>query len=164
VPGETSLVAAAILASEGRLELPVVVVVAAGAAVAGDNAGYLIGRRGGRWLLVRPGRWEQSRRRFLAAGEAFFARHGGKAVFLARWAPGMRMTASWLAGAGGMGWRRFLLWNAAGAVTWATGIALAGYFLGKAASTIFGGVGLGLLAAVVLLGAAALFIRRRRKD
>jgi len=78
VPGETSLIAAAVLASQGHLSLPLVIVVAASAAIVGDNVGYLIGRRGGRWLLTQPGRWERSRTRLLERGEVFFARHGAK--------------------------------------------------------------------------------------
>jgi membrane protein DedA with SNARE-associated domain len=162
VPGETSLLASAILASQGHLVLPVVITVAAGAAIAGDNAGYLIGRRGGRWLLARPGRWQRARRRLLARGDAFFERHGGNAVFLARWVPGLRVSAAWLAGAGRMRWPRFLLWNALGGATWATTIALAGYFLGRAATAIVGAAGLALLALVAVLAAGAVLVRRSR--
>jgi membrane protein DedA with SNARE-associated domain len=162
VPGETSLLASAVLASQGHLTLPLVIAVAAGAAIAGDNVGYLIGRRGGRRLLARPGRWEDRRRRLLAQGETFFERHGGKAVFLARWAPGLRVTGAWLAGAGRMRWPRFLFWNALGGAAWATVIALAGYFLGKAASAVVGAAGLALLVLLAAIAAGALFIRRRR--
>lgn len=162
LPGETSLLASAVLASQGRLALPLVIVVGASAAIAGDNAGYLLGRRGGRRLLARPGRWEGRRRGLLVRGEVFFARHGGKAVFLARWAPGLRVAGAWLAGAGRMRWSRFLLWNALGGVTWATTVALAGYFLGTAASAVVGGAGVALLAVLAVAMAAALFIRRRR--
>jgi membrane protein DedA with SNARE-associated domain len=153
VPGETSLIAAAVLASQGHLSLPLVIAVAAGAAIVGDNVGFLIGRRGGRWMLTRPG-WGQSRRQWLLArGEAFFERQGGKAVFLGRWLPWLRFTSAWLAGAGGMRWPRFLLWNGLGGVAWATSIGLAAYFLGKAATAVLGAAGLALLA---LVGAAAL--------
>jgi hypothetical protein len=65
---------------------------------------------------VRPGRWEQRRRGFLVQGEAFFDRHGGKAVFLARWLPALRVTGAWLAGASRMPWPRFVLWNMLGGV------------------------------------------------
>jgi membrane protein YqaA with SNARE-associated domain len=87
VPGETSLIAAAVVASQGQLSLPLVIAVAAGAAILGDNVGYVSGRRGSRWLLTRVGRWERSRGRLLNRGEAFFERHGPKAVFLGRWVP-----------------------------------------------------------------------------
>jgi membrane-associated protein len=163
LPGETSLLASAVLASQGHLELPLVIAVGAGAAIVGDNAGYLIGRHGGRRLLARPGRWQHGRERLLAQGEAFFDRHGGKAVFLARWLPGLRVVGSWLAGAGRMRWSRFLFWNALGGVTWATTVALAGYSLGAAASTVLGAAGLALLVVLAATTAAVLFVRSHRR-
>jgi membrane protein DedA with SNARE-associated domain len=163
VPGETSLIAAAVLASQGHLSLPIVIAVAGAAAIVGDNVGYLIGRRGGRWLLTRPGRWEQSRARLLNRGEAFFERHGAKAVFLGRWVPGLRVTAAWLAGTNRMRWPRFVFWNALGGITWAASIGLAAYYLGKAAAAILGAVGLAVLALIVVVGLAVLLVRRLRR-
>src|SRR5919197_2832918 len=81
VPGETSLIVAAALAAQGQLSLPLVIAVAAGAAILGDNIGYLIGHRGIRRLLDRPGRWSEGRRRLVERGEVFFARRGSAAVF-----------------------------------------------------------------------------------
>jgi membrane-associated protein len=162
IPGETSLLAAAVLASQGRLQLPLVVLTAAAAAIAGDNAGYLIGRRGGRRLLTGEGPWEQRRRRLLAGTEAFFDRHGAKAVFLARWAPGLRVTGAWFAGAARMRWPRFLLWNALGGIAWATSVGLAGYLLGKTASAIVGAAGVALLVLLAAVAAAAVIRRRSR--
>jgi membrane protein DedA with SNARE-associated domain len=168
VPGETSLIAAAILASQHQgLSIEIVIAVAALGAIIGDNIGYVLGRRAGRRLLTREGRWMEHRRRFLVEGEAFFERHGSKAVFLARWVPGLRVVGSWLAGANHMRWRTFLLWNALGGIAWATTIGLAAYLLGHVAATIirdFGLIGL----AVVVLGVVAVFAvhryraRRRR--
>jgi hypothetical protein len=63
--------------------------------------------------------------KFLVQGEEFFDRHGGKAVFLARWLPALRVTGAWLAGASRMPWPRFVLWNMLGGVTWAATVALA---------------------------------------
>src|SRR5689334_13644654 len=94
VPGETALIAAALLAHAGRLELPAVIAVAATAAIVGDNLGYLIGRRGGRWLLERPGPFRGYRLELLRRGEPFFERHGPKAVFLGRWVSGLRVAAA----------------------------------------------------------------------
>lgn len=159
VPGETGLIAAAVLASQGHLSLSLVIVVGALAAIVGDNLGYILGRNGGRRLLQRSAR----RRRLLAQGEAFFKRHGPKAVFLGRWVPWLRITAAWLAGASRMRWSRFLLWNALGGAAWATSVGVAAYLLGKAASAVIGGVGLALLALVVV-GAIAFFFARRRRS
>ena len=115
-PGETSLIVAGAVAAQGRLSLPLVIAVAATAAILGDNTGYLIGRRGLRLLLERPGRWSARRRRLVARCEAFFARRGSAAVFFGRWLPGLRVVASWLAGANRMRWRCFLLWNGLGGI------------------------------------------------
>lgn len=98
VPGETALIAAAVLAHQGHLAIGSVIAVVACAAIVGDNIGYLIGRRGGRWLLERPGPLLARRRRLLERGDRFFERHGPKAVFLARFVAGARVTAAWMAG------------------------------------------------------------------
>jgi membrane protein DedA with SNARE-associated domain len=160
VPGETSLIAAAVLASQHHLSLPLVIVVGAVAAIVGDNLGDFFGRNGGRRLLQGSAR----RRRLLAQGEAFFERHGPKTVFLGRWVPWLRITAAWLAGASRMRWPRFLVWNALGGAAWATSVAVAAYVLGKAASAVLGGVGLALLVLVAVGGAAVLLLRRRRSS
>jgi membrane-associated protein len=163
-PGETALIGASVLAERGHLSITGVIAVAATAAIIGDNAGYAIGRSGGRWLLTRPGRLHRHRARLLARGERFFVRHGGKAVFLARFSAGARVTAAWLAGANHMPWRTFLLWNALGGVTWAVGVGLLGFLLGPAAERIvheFGWAGLALLIAVPVLGGVLVLLRRR---
>jgi membrane protein DedA with SNARE-associated domain len=151
VPGETSLIVAAALASQGRLSLPLVIAVAAGAAIVGDNVGYLIGRRGLRRLLDRPGRMSARRRQLLASGESFFLRHGRAAVFFGRWLPGLRVFASWLAGANRMHWRRFVLWNALGGIAWATTVGTVAYLLGQSAGGSLGAIGfVGLAIAAVV--------------
>src|SRR6266511_3046731 len=151
VPGETSLIVAAALAAQGRLWLPLVIAVAAGAAIFGDNVGYLIGRRGLRRLVDRPGRWGAGRRRLIERGEVFFARHGSAAVFFGRWLPGLRVVTSWLAGADRMPWRRFLLWNALGGIAWATTVGAAAYLLGRSASGALGAIGFAGVAIAVLV-------------
>ncbi|MEI7759388.1 MAG: DedA family protein [Thermoleophilia bacterium] len=167
VPGETSLIACAILASQHQgISIEIVIAVAALGAIVGDNVGYVLGRRAGRHLLTREGRWMEKRRLFLVRGEAFFERHGSRAVFLARWMPGLRVVGSWLAGAHHMPWRTFLLWNALGGIAWATSIGLAAYLLGHVAATIFrtfGVVGLAILAAGAVGFGIWHHVRRRRR-
>jgi membrane-associated protein len=160
VPGETSLIVAAALAGQGRLSLPIVIAVAAGAAIVGDNIGYLIGRRGLRRLLDRPGRWAAGRQRLIERGEAFFVRRGSAAVFFGRWLPGLRVVASWLAGANHMHWRRFLVWNALGGIAWASTVGTVAYLLGRSASGSLGAIGF------VGLGIAVLvyIVRRIRRE
>src|SRR5487761_413568 len=160
VPGETSLIAAAVLASHGKLQIELVIAIAAAAAIVGDNVGYQIGRRGGRWLLQRPGHFHRQRLQVLQTGEPFFERHGPKAVFFGRFLLGLRVWASWLAGATHMRWRSFLLWNALGGITWATAIGLLAYYLGHSASNAVQAFGIyGLVA--VALAVVSFFIAHR---
>jgi membrane-associated protein len=164
VPGETALITAAILASRGKLQIELVIGLAAAAAIVGDNIGYLIGRKGGRWLLERPGRFDRQRRQVLETGEPFFERHGPKAVFFGRFILGLRVWASWLAGATRMHWRSFVLWNALGGICWATGIGLLAYFLGNSAGNLIETFGLyGLAAALLGIGSALYMHRRHRR-
>jgi undecaprenyl-diphosphatase len=160
VPGETTLAAAAVLASKGRLVIAAVIGAAAMGAVIGDNLGYLVGRKGGRWLLSRDGFAATRRRRFLHEGELFFERHGGKAVFFARWLPVLRFTAGPLAGAERMRWPRFFVWNALGAVAWATSVGIAAYFLGTRAGNLAEALGLVALAMLIVALVAHLVWRR----
>jgi membrane protein DedA with SNARE-associated domain len=161
LPGETALIAGAVLASQGKLEIYFVIALAAAGAIIGDNMGYAIGRRGGRRLLERPGRFEKQRRRVLETGEPFFQRHGPKAVFFGRWILGLRVWASWLAGITHMPWRSFVFWNAAGGITWALTIGLLAYFIGDQIGAIIRDVGLVALVVVVVLGAGVLYLRQR---
>jgi membrane protein DedA with SNARE-associated domain len=161
LPGETALIAAAVLASQGKLQIELVIPLAAMAAIVGDNIGYGIGRRGGRWLLERPGWMHPQRLRALSNGERFFERHGPKAVFFGRFLLGLRIWASWLAGATHMHWRSFVLWNACGGIAWATLVGLVAYFLGSAAGNViktFGLFGLGGVA----VGAVVVVVAHRR--
>jgi membrane protein DedA with SNARE-associated domain len=163
VPGETALITAAVLASRGKLQIELVIGLAAAAAIVGDNIGYLIGRKGGRWLLERPGFMHQQRLRVLEVGEPFFEAHGPKAVFFGRFLLGLRVWASWLAGATRMPWRSFLLWNALGGISWATVIGLIAYYLGHSAGNAIETFGLYGLAAVLVAIASAFFMHRRHR-
>lgn len=164
LPGETALIAAAVLASRGNLSIELVIVVAAAAAIVGDNLGYGLGRVGGRRLLRRPGPLLEHRTRLLSSGEAFFERHGAKSVFLARFITGVRVTGAWMAGVNRMRWQTFLAYNALGAICWATLFGLLGYELGDAAERILRSAGLVALAVVAaaLVVAAGWWLRRRR--
>jgi membrane protein DedA with SNARE-associated domain len=161
IPGETALIAAAVLASRGKLRIEWVIVLAAAGAIVGDNIGYLIGRKGGRWLLERPGPFYRQRLGALRSGEPFFERHGPKAVYFGRFVLGLRVWASWLAGATRMHWRSFAVWNALGGISWATAIGLLAYFLGNSAGNIVETFGIyGLIAAVLAL-VSFVFLHRR---
>jgi membrane protein DedA with SNARE-associated domain len=149
LPGETALVAAGVLASDGHWSIEAVITVAALAAIVGDNCGYWIGRLGGRSLIQRWRHLERWSDRILPPSERFFARHGAKTVFLARFFSILRVTAAWLAGVGRMKWWRFLFWNAAGGICWATLVGLVAYYGGHAAADA--AERYGLIAGVVIV-------------
>jgi membrane protein DedA with SNARE-associated domain len=155
LPGETALVAAAILAERGHYSLVAVIVVAAAAAIAGDNAGYWIGRKGGRALLRRTPIVRGYFERALPPSERFFRRHGAKTVFLGRFVAILRVTAAWLAGISHMQWWRFLLWNATGGIVWAALVSVVAYRFGDAAAEAISRYGLVGAAAVLVVGAIA---------
>jgi membrane protein DedA with SNARE-associated domain len=153
LPGETALIAASILAAQGHYSIVAVIVVAASAAILGDNAGYWIGRTGGRALLERWGPVKRYAERAIPPGERFFKKHGGKTVFIGRFVAVLRVTAAWLAGITHMSWWRFFLWNASGGIVWATGVSLLAYYFGKAAADAVQTYGIYALVAIVVVGA-----------
>jgi membrane-associated protein len=162
VPGETALIAAALLAHDGQLDIVPLIVLASLAAIIGDNIGFAIGRKGGRRVFEAPGPLHHHRLKLLEHGEPFFAKHGPKAVFLGRWVSGLRIASAWLAGINKMSWPTFLFWNALGGVAWATSVALAVYLLGDAAEKVIstaGPVALGVSVAAVI----ALVVWHRRR-
>lgn len=166
VPGETILLAGAVLARLGHLSLPWVISIAIMGAVLGDNVGFFIGRRGGRRLLERHGSLLGLTKARLDQFDAFFARHGAKTVFVARFVTGLRVVGAVLAGASTLRWGRFLVFNAAGAVAWATTFGAVGYLLGYSWETIerwIGHVGIALL---VVVGIAIVFalVRSRKRS
>jgi len=161
IPGETALIAAAVLASQGKLQIEIVILLAAAGAIVGDNIGYLIGRKGGRWLLERPGPFHRQRQEVLRVGEPFFEAHGPKAVFFGRFVLGLRVWASWLAGATHMRWRSFALWNALGGIAWASAVGLVAYLLGHSAGNAIEAFGIYGLVAVLIAIVGALILRRR---
>jgi len=155
VPGETALIAAGLLTRSGDLSLPIVIAVAAVAAMLGDNLGYVLGRRGGRAMLLRDGRLARHRRRALATGERFFDRYGAKTVFFGRWVTGVRIVAAVLAGATAMPWRTFAVFNALGALAWAATVAGVAAFTGPV------GAGLLYLAGTIAAGGGVAYAAMR---
>jgi membrane-associated protein len=162
VPGETALVAAALLAHDGQMDIVTLVLIASAAAIIGDNIGFAIGRKGGRALLLRPGPFHAQRLRVIELGEPFFAKHGPKAVFLGRWVSGLRIASAWLAGINGMSWPVFLVWNALGGIVWACAVGFGVYALGHVAEDIITVVGPIAGGAVIVAVVGYLLIRHRR--
>jgi membrane-associated protein len=162
VPGETALIAAALLAHKGQMDIVPLVLIASAAAIVGDNIGFAIGRKGGRKLLLRPGPFHAQRVRVIELGEPFFAKHGPKAVFLGRWVSGLRIASAWLAGINGMSWPVFLVWNALGGIVWACAIGFGVYALGHVAEDIITVAGPIAGGAVIVAVVTFLVIRHRR--
>ena len=131
LPGDSLLFTAGLFAAQGALSLPVILVGCFIAAVAGDQVGYLFGRRVGPSLYKR----EDSRffkQEHVEKSQAFFARHGAKTIVLARFVPIVRTFAPILAGVGNMPYRTFTAFNVVGGFLWAVGVTLLGYWLGGA--------------------------------
>lgn len=162
LPGETTLIAAALYAgTTHHLSIGVVFAVAAAAAFLGDNGGYWLGRVGGPGLVRRYGRFVRLDDAKLGVARRLFERHGGKVVFWGRFVSVVRTYAAFFAGLNRLPWRRFLLFNATGGVVWAAVCAFGAYGLGSAASgvgSIVTYVGIGVVALV--LAAVSLAARR----
>lgn len=130
LPGETAIVAAAVLAADGTLSLPLVILAGAVGAVIGDSTAYWIGR-GGQGPIRRGVMRIAGRERLLAA-ERMVRHHGGALVLVGRFLPGLRIAINLSCGAGQMSYPRFLFFDLLGGILWATQAALIGFFLGKA--------------------------------
>ncbi len=130
LPGDSLLFTAGLLASRGFSNIVLLMVGCAVAAVAGDQVGYVIGRRAGPALFRRP----DSRffhQRNVERARAYFEEHGSKTIILARFIPVVRTFAPMVAGVAGMDYRRFVTFNVVGGVLWGAGVTLLGYLLGN---------------------------------
>jgi undecaprenyl-diphosphatase len=155
IPGETILIAPGVLVQQGRLELPYVILLGVLAAFVGDQIGYWAGGKGGRPFVLRWGRYVKITPERLKRAEDFFARHGGKAVFLARFVAGLRVFGALVAGISRMHWRTFFLYNALGGAVWATAAVLVGYLLGGSLDIVERWLGRATILVGVLLALAA---------
>lgn len=160
IPGETALIAAAVLASQGHGSITWTIVLAIVAAILGAGIAYAIGRRWGRGLLRRWPWFERVTKSGVDRSDEFFHRHGAKAVVLGRFVPVLRATLGWMAGVGRMRLLRFLLANVAGAVAWGLAIGLVAYYVGGAVIE-YGTYA--IAGAVVVLLAGWLFVHRRNR-
>lgn len=162
VPGETVLIAASLYAGAGRLNIVAVGVIAFAAALLGDNLGYLIGRKGGRPLIERVGKYVFLTPARLDRGEEFFNKHGGKIVVVARFIDGLRQLNGLIAGTIEMHWLKFLAANALGSALWVGTWVTLGYVAGNHVDTIaryITWIGVALLVIVV-----AVFVIRHLRE
>lgn len=168
-PGETLLLAAAAWAAARHHSIALVILFAFLGATVGADVGYLLGYRGGRPFVERFGNTFHIRPEHLARAELFFARHGAKAILVARFILGLRTWGSMLAGMARMPFWRFQAFSALGGLVWAIAIGIAGYVLGSNLAlleAIIRGVGAGglvilFLIALVLVVAQQRAARRR---
>ena len=154
-PGETALIVGGVVAGQGTISLVTVIGIAWVCAVAGDCVSYELGRRAGRPFLLRHGPRVGLTEPRIVQVEAFFDRHGGKAIFLGRFVGLVRAVAPFLAGSGRMPFRRFFPYDVLGAGLWATTFLLLGYVFWHSLDTVLavakrGAVGLGLVIALVV--------------
>jgi membrane protein DedA with SNARE-associated domain len=166
VPGETVLIAGAVYAGDGGLNIVAVGVSGFLAAILGDNVGYAIGRFGGRALVARWGRYVFLTEERLAKAEAFFNRHGGKIIVVARFIEGLRQANGIIAGITRMRWLRFVMFNAIGAALWVGCWVSVGYFAGQHISSIYTYItrySLYALVVVVVVVVAWILFRLRKR-
>ena len=166
LPGDSLLFTAGLLASEGLLNFPIIVTGCFAAAVAGDQVGYLIGRRYGPALFRRP----ESRffhKRNVERAHAYFNDHGPKTVVLARFVPVVRTFTPVVAGVGEMDYRRFTTFNVLGGFLWAVGVTTLGYVLGQSVPDIdrylLPIIGLIVLVSFIPVARELLKVRRQAK-
>jgi membrane-associated protein len=130
LPGDSLLFVAGAVAAAGDMNIAAVIGTLIAAALCGDNVNYFVGR----WIGPRVFHFEKSRwfnPAHLARAHAFYEKHGGKTIVLARFVPIIRTFAPVVAGAGAMDYRRFLFFNVFGGIGWIVSMSLLGYFLGQ---------------------------------
>ena len=154
LPGETVLITAGAVAHRGSLTLWETIVVGGLGAIMGGQAGYLLGRFGGRPFVLRWGRYAFITPERLDRAERFFEQHGASAVFLGRFITGLRVFGALVAGMSRMSWQKFTLYSVLGGVVWATAAVALGYFLWASIGLVehwIGRISLLLAAALVLV-------------
>jgi membrane protein DedA with SNARE-associated domain len=165
LPGEAILIAAGTYAGHThRLNVWVIWMVAAAAAIVGDNIGYWIGSKGGYPLLRRYGRYIRLKEPEIKVGRYVFDRYGASVVFFGRFVSILRTYAAFLAGTNKMRWHKFLVFNMAGGIVWAGVYSFASYYLGDALTHASGDINWILAGvAVVAVFVTIMLVRRASK-
>ncbi|MCU1290412.1 MAG: yghB [Acidobacteria bacterium] len=139
LPGDSLLVVAGLFAAAGKMDLFVLMITLFVAAVVGDAVGYLSGKKMGETLFTRP-KSRVFNPKHIQKAHAFYEKHGGKTIIIARFVPIVRTFAPIVAGAAQMSYRQFLLYNIFGGLFWVSSMLLAGYFLGGVVEQFMRGV------------------------
>lgn len=156
LPGDTLLIAAGIMASTGALSIEWTIIGITLAAIIGDNVGYTIGRYSGKRLFTKKD-GVLFRHEYVERAQAFYEKHGGKTIILARFIPVIRTFAPMVAGIGKMPHGKFFFYNVIGAVLWATTLPLIGYFIGNRIPGIAEILEYAILAVIVLSLSPAIY-------
>jgi membrane protein DedA with SNARE-associated domain len=164
LPGETTLVAAALLASQHHLKIEFVILAAAAGAIIGDSIGYFVGRKAGRQLFDRLGRrFHHFSPDRIVRAEKYFHKYGVWTVFFGRFVALLRIFAGPMAGMLRMHYPRFLAANAAGGIAWSATIGIVAYKVGDNADKIFGRVSLWALVAIAAVAVVLYAVHKIRK-
>jgi membrane protein DedA with SNARE-associated domain len=168
IPGETILLAAGFAAALGMFRLWLVMLIAAVGAVIGDNIGYWVGHYYGRAFFTRFGKYVFLSPARLERMDQFFAKHGAKTIFVARFITGLRVFAALFAGASRMPWRTFFVYNVGGAIVWAIVISVLGNVFGHSWPILerwIGRSGVIMLVAAVVIAVVAwrIHVHRERR-
>ncbi len=163
LPGDSLLVTAGLLAAHGLLDVYLLGTILSVAAVTGDSLGYAIGKAAGPHIFTR----EQSiffNRKHLQRAHAFYEKHGGKTIVLARFMPIIRTFAPVVAGVAEMHYRTFVLYNVVGGLAWVWGMLFTGYFLGRYIPGIDGHIDIVIVIVIFLslLPGIISWLRQRR--
>ena len=165
LPGDSLLVTAGVFAANGDLSLTSLLTIVPLAAIVGDAVGYQIGKRAGSALYSRPDS-RFFRRSHLLKAHAFYEKHGGKTIVIARFVPIIRTFAPTIAGAADMSYRKFATYNIAGGIGWVLSMVLLGYALGRSVPDLEKHIHI-VIAVVILLSIAppvVEVIRHRREQ
>ncbi|OGM21138.1 hypothetical protein A2714_04875 [Candidatus Woesebacteria bacterium RIFCSPHIGHO2_01_FULL_38_9] len=129
-PGDSLLFTAGFLASQGFLDIRILVPLMVVAAISGDSTGFWMGGKFGKWLMARRESFF-FKKEYIEKAHKFYEKHGGKALVLARFVPAVRTFVPIVAGMADMEYKKFISYNVVGGLIWGAGMTLAGYYLGK---------------------------------
>ncbi len=149
LPGDTLLLSAGIFAAQGKLNLPLLLVIVVVAAIAGDNMGYTIGKHSGKRMFNKKD-GVLFRQEYIKKAEAFYEKHGAKTIIFAKFVPIVRTFSAVVAGVGNMPRKKFVLYDVIGVFLWGIGVTLLGYWFGSKIPNIDKYIGYAVVGAMII--------------
>lgn len=156
LPGDTLLLSAGIFAAQGKLNLPLLLLVVVVAAIIGDNTGYMIGKHGGKRLFTKKDSL-LFRHEYVERAEAFYEKHGAKTIIFAKFIPVVRTFAAVVAGIGSMPRKKFVIYDIVGVLLWGVGVTMLGYWFGTKIPNIDHYIGYAVVGAMILTLAPTMY-------